>query len=62
MLWHELKDWLRSVRKPRNKEELINGIKDFWQTVDAAKCTRYINHLRKVVPAVIDSNGRATGM
>ena len=47
--------------KPKTKEELICGIQRFWATVDAAKCTKYIRHLRKVIPKVIELGGEATG-
>ena len=60
-LWHELKDYLRGMIKPTNKQELINGILTFWETVDEHKCSRYIGHLKKVIPKVIDFNGDATG-
>lgn len=39
-MWHELKEYIRRETKPRSKEELVEGIKAFWKTVDAAKCTR----------------------
>lgn len=39
-LWHELKEHIRRDVKPKNKDELISGIKEFWETVDAEKCTR----------------------
>lgn len=60
-LWHELKEHIRRRAKPHTKQELIDGINHFWTTVDAAKCTKYINHLRKVVPKVIECQGHATG-
>ena len=60
-LWHELKDFLRAKVKPRNMAELKVGIKSFWSTVTRAKCTKYINHLQKVIPKVIELNGDATG-
>ena len=53
-MWHEMKEHLRREVKPQNKEELIEGILSFWQTVDCAKCRRYINHLSKVLPKVIE--------
>ncbi len=31
--------------KPRTKDELVDGILRFWDTVDERKCCRYINHL-----------------
>ena len=60
-LWHELKEYNRRVIKPTTKEELIDGIKQFWETVTVDKCNKYINHLRKVLPKVIEVNGAATG-
>ena len=60
-LWHELKEYLRREVKPRNKQQLVDGILDFWDTVDTAKCRKYIRHLRKVVPRILELNGEATG-
>ena len=60
-LWHEMKDYLRREIKPQSKEELIDGIELFWDTVDVFKCCRYIDHLKKVVPRVIEVNGEPTG-
>ena len=60
-LWHELKEFLRRQVKPRTKEELTTGIHEFWDGVTVEKCTRYIRHLRKVIPHVIAENGAATG-
>lgn len=60
-LWHELKEFMRREIKPKNKQELMDGILAFWNTVDVAKCKKYIRHLRKVVPRVIELNGAATG-
>ena len=60
-LWHELKECNRRVIKPRTKDELVSGILQFWETVDIAKCKKYIQHLRKVVPKVIGMNGGPTG-
>lgn len=60
-LWHELKEYIRREIKPKTKEELIDGIEQFWETVDQAKCRKYIGHLRKVIPKVIELEGAATG-
>ena len=60
-LWHELKEYIRRQAKPKTKQELIDGIKYFWTSVDAVKCTKYIRHPRKVLPRVIELNGEATG-
>ena len=60
-LWHELKEFIRREVKPTTKEELVDGIEQFWATVDVQKCRKYIKHLRKVVPKVIELEGAATG-
>lgn len=60
-LWHELKEYIRREIKPKKKQELIDGIQKFWETVSIAKCRRYIQHLRKVIPKVIELEGNATG-
>lgn len=60
-LWHEMKEYMRREVKPKNKQELISGIKRFWTTIDVHKCCRYIDHLKKVIPRVIEYQGDATG-
>jgi len=60
-MWHELKEYIRREAKPHTKDELVAAIVAFWDTVDIAKCRKYIRHLRKVVPKVIEMEGGATG-
>lgn len=60
-LWHELKEFIRREVKPTIKQELVDGIGHFWATVTVEKCTRYISHLRRVIPKVIELQGAATG-
>ena len=60
-LWHELKEFIRGQVKPTTKDELIDGILKFWDMVDVHKCSRYINHLKKVLPKVIEVGGEPTG-
>ena len=43
----------------QTKKYRIEGIKKFWETVTAAKCAKYINHLKKVLRKV-ELNGAAT--
>lgn len=61
MLWNELKCNLRKVVKPTNKEELVEGIRKFWETVGIEKCQCYIGHLWKVVPEIVRREGKASG-
>jgi len=60
-LWHEGKEYIRREVKPKTKQELVDGLVAFWETVDMAKCQKYIRHLKKVLPKVIELNGAATG-
>ena len=38
-LRHELKEFIRREVKPKTKDELIQGMQQFLETVDKAKCT-----------------------
>ena len=60
-LWHELKEYIRREVEPKVKEELIQGILMFWRSVNQRTCNKYIDHLKKVVPKVIELQGAATG-
>ena len=60
-LWHELKEYMRRVVKPKKKDQLVSGILEFWDTVDIEKCRKYVGHLKKVVPKVIEMDGGPTG-
>ena len=60
-VWHELKDFLRTKIKPHNKQELFDGIRQVWATMTPQKCNKYIDHLRKFIPKVLEVNGEATG-
>ena len=42
-LWHELKEYIRREVKPKVKQELVDGIWAFWETVDRDKCRKYIH-------------------
>lgn len=60
-MWHELKEFLRREVKPKTKDELVGGIQQFWDTVTGEKCRKYIRHLHKVIPRIIELDGAATG-
>ena len=45
--------------KPTNKEEL-KGICDYWSNLSPEKCRKYIQHVHKVIPAVIASESGPT--
>ena len=60
-LWHELKEFIRREVKPKSKQELVTGIQQFWGQVNGNVCEKYIMHLRKVIPKIIELDGDATG-
>ena len=47
--------------KPRNKEELVQGIMANWNELTDEKCKRYIQHVHKVIAAVIANGGGPSG-
>ena len=53
-MWHELKEYIRREVKPKTKDELIDGIVEFWGSVSGEKCRKYIRHLHKVIPRIIE--------
>ena len=57
---HELKYYLQSYVKPRTRRSWSME-SEFWVNVTPECCTRYIDHLQKVLPVVITWEGRATG-
>lgn len=60
-VWGSLKEYFRTYVKPRNLGQLKSGIKEFWKTLTPEKCARYIAHLKKVIPKVIEVQGKASG-
>ena len=61
LVWGTMKQYLRNFYKPKNLQELKAGIQQFWSTLTPATCTRYITHLDKVIPKVIQVNGEPSG-
>ena len=60
-LWGSLKQYLRTTHKPKNLDELKQGILVFWQSLTPEVCRKYIGHLRKVIPKVIQVGGNPSG-
>ena len=61
LVWGSMKTFLRDRVKPSNQAELIKGIHKFWKTMTPELCTRYINHIQKVMPVVVTLEGKASG-
>ena len=60
-IWGSMKQYLRTYAKPKNVQELKAGIKEFWKTLTPVVCSKYIDHLHKVIPKVIEVNGGPSG-
>ena len=56
-----LKDYLLNEYKPKNLADLKAGIKSFWASLTPETCKKYISHLKKVIPKVIEVNGGPSG-
>ena len=56
-VWSARKTYLRSAVKPKKKDELVQGIQTFWETLTAEKCVKFIDHVHRVLPHVILRNG-----
>ena len=59
-VWSHLKQFLTYTIKPRNKQELVDGVKQFWkEKLTISQCNRYIDHIKRVVPVILSKNGEA---
>ena len=60
-VWGSMKTWLRNEWKPTSLEHLKEGIKKYWAGLTPDVCSRYIQHLQKVLPEVLKCDGGPTG-
>ncbi|KAK3104743.1 hypothetical protein FSP39_009085 [Pinctada imbricata] len=60
-MWAALKHHLSRYVKPKTQQELVQGIDDFWNALTPYTCNKYIDHLYKVIPKVIEKRGCASG-
>ena len=58
LVWGSLKQYLA---KPKNPQELKEGIKEFWHTLTPEVCRKYIGHVKKVIPKIIQEEGGPSG-
>lgn len=59
-VWSALKGNLRCVVKPKTKDQLFDGIVNFWESLKAEQCGKYIDHVHRVIPHVILNRGGPT--
>ena len=61
MVWAHMKAWVQE-RAPRNIQQLDEYIQEYRRTqLTPALCKKFINHLEKVIPAVMANEGRQSG-
>ena len=60
-VWGSMKEYLWTRYKPRNLQELKDGIQRFWLTLTPEVCQHYILHLKKVMPKIVDLQGDPSG-
>ena len=59
-VWSSMKDYIQKTVKPKTKDDNVRGIQEFWETLTVEKCTKYIDHIHKVMPVVVLNNGDST--
>ena len=55
-VWGSMLNHLWTNVKPKNLQELKDGIREFWLTLTPAVCQKYIGHLKKVIPKDIEED------
>lgn len=56
-VWATMTYHLQTHVKPRTKEVLVGGIRSFWESFTPEQCARYIDHIHRVIPQVINNGG-----
>ena len=60
-VWASLKYFLCYEYKSSNLDTLKSGILEFWKSMTPDICGKYISHLYKVMPKVVELEGGASG-
>ncbi len=61
LIWGSMKMFLRDKHKARTLSELKEGIALYWSKLTRETCTKYIDHLQKDMPIVVQEEGRPSG-
>ena len=62
LVWGSMKDYLQRQIRPKTKEQLVSGIRQFWEELNAQQCARYIEHIHKAIPRTILNHGWPSGL
>ena len=60
-VWGSMKTYLRDKHKPRNLEQLKEGIRASWKKLPTEVCMRYIDQLQRVMPVVVKEQRAPSG-
>lgn len=61
-VWGSMKQALRADYKPKNLPELEAAVEHYWQTkLTQRVCERYVGHISRVLPVVVEVDGEPTG-
>lgn len=62
LVWGSMKEAVRNNYKPRTLQQLKDALLDYWsKKMTEETCTRYVLHIHKVLPAVVEAEGQASG-
>ena len=61
LIWGSLKQYLRNTFKPNSLDELKQGIQQFWNSLTPTVCQKYISHINKVIPKIVEVKGEPSG-
>ena len=60
-IWGSLKQYQRTTYKPSNMDALKSGIQQFWMTLTPEICQRYIGHIQRAIPKVVEVYDEPSG-
>ena len=59
-VWNAMKVYVSVEIQPTSQADLVHGALQFWATLTPEICTRYIDKIYDVLPAIVEANGAAT--
>ena len=62
LVWGSMKEAIRNNYKPRTLPDLEEAVLHYWRTnMTPEVCSRYVSHIHRVLPAVVENQGQASG-
>lgn len=60
-LWGVMKRKISAQYKPTNKDQLVTALTTVWAEITPEQCSKYIDHILKIIPVIIARDGKASG-